>query len=263
MIYRPLGATDIDVSILGLGTVKLGRNLGVKYPNAFTIPDDKHALEILNTAKNCGITLIDTAPAYGNSESRLGKLLPLVDNDWVICTKVGEYFNSDTGESFFDFSPEAIEKSLESSLKKLKRDVLDIVLIHSNGDDESIIREGALEVLEYYKKKGWLHATGMSTKTVAGGLLACEQSDVVMVTHNLSYSDELPVIRRANILNKGVLIKKAFASGHLNQTINEPVGEAFKEIFKHEGISSINFGSIAPKHIIENTQKALNVFDSP
>ncbi|MFW8341556.1 aldo/keto reductase, partial [Klebsiella pneumoniae] len=69
---RPLGSTGLRVSPLGLGTVKLGRDQGVKYPNGFRIPDDQQARELLYLARELGINLIDTAPAYGVSEERLG-----------------------------------------------------------------------------------------------------------------------------------------------------------------------------------------------
>ena len=81
---RTLGKTDMEVSILGLGTVKLGRNEGVKYPQSFKIPDDKEAATLIGLAKDSGINLIDTAPAYGNSEQRLGKLLKEQRQDWLV-----------------------------------------------------------------------------------------------------------------------------------------------------------------------------------
>ena len=71
--HRPLGSTGLRVSPLGLGTVKLGRDQGVKYPNGFTIPDDAAARALLDQARALGINLIDTAPAYGVSEQRLGR----------------------------------------------------------------------------------------------------------------------------------------------------------------------------------------------
>ena len=74
-LHRPLGSTGLSVSPLGLGTVKLGRDQGVKYPNGFTIPDDQQALQLLGLARELGINLLDTAPAYGSSEQRLGPLL--------------------------------------------------------------------------------------------------------------------------------------------------------------------------------------------
>ena len=67
---RALGKTGMEVSILGLGSVKLGRNQGLKYPQSFKIPDDKEAGALIALAKDSGINLIDTAPAYGNSEQR-------------------------------------------------------------------------------------------------------------------------------------------------------------------------------------------------
>ncbi|MBP8264554.1 MAG: aldo/keto reductase, partial [Pseudomonas sp.] len=47
-LHRPLGSTGLTVSPLGLGTVKLGRDQGVKYPNGFSIPDDAAARALLH-----------------------------------------------------------------------------------------------------------------------------------------------------------------------------------------------------------------------
>ena len=83
-----------------------------------------------------------------------------------------------------------------------------------------------------------------------------EQADVAMVTHNLSYHDELPVIEAAATLHKGILIKKAFASGHVVHNVSEDlVTESFKEIFSHPGVTAIVMGSINSKHIKENVEK--------
>jgi hypothetical protein len=92
MELKPLGATGLRVSPLGLGTVKFGRNQGVKYPQPFELPSDREALALLEQAWDLGINLLDTAPAYGDSEERLGRLLRQCRRDWVIVTKVGEEF---------------------------------------------------------------------------------------------------------------------------------------------------------------------------
>lgn len=254
---RPFGSTGIDVSLLGLGTVKLGRDQGVKYPNSFTIPTDLEAKNLITLAQDIGINLIDTAPAYGNSEERLGTLLRGQRDQWVICSKVGEEFQA--GQSHFNFSPEHTRFSMERSLKRLKSEMIDIVLVHSDGNDEKIIREyGTLEVLAQLKKEGKIRAFGMSTKTVKGGLLAAEQSDAVMVTWNLQYDEEVPVIDYCYEHNKGVLIKKALASGHTAQTTNEdPVQQSFEMLFGHPGVSSAIVGTINPKHLKDNVSKAL------
>src|SRR5690606_15619655 len=86
---RPLGQTGLTVSALGLGTVKFGRNTGVKYPRSFELPDRSAAANLLSLARDLGINLLDTAPAYGESEERLGELLQGQRQDWLICTKAG------------------------------------------------------------------------------------------------------------------------------------------------------------------------------
>lgn len=216
-LYLPqhrLGSTDIDVSALGFGTVKLGRDAGVKYPEAFVIPDDNTAKRLLHQARDLGINLIDTAPAYGVSEERLGKLLRGQRRDWVICSKTGEDFSD--GESSFNFTPEHTRLSVERSLRRLHTDWLDLVLVHSDGNDLDIINgAGTLEMLAELKQKGWIRAFGMSTKTVEGGLLAARYSDCVMVTYNLNQRDEAPVLDYCHAHHKGVLLKKALASGHI------------------------------------------------
>ncbi|WP_372653121.1 aldo/keto reductase [Alcanivorax borkumensis] len=252
---RPLGNTGLTVSALGLGTVKIGRDKGVKYPNSFTIPDDRAVTELLAQAQDLGINLIDTAPAYGHSEQRLGQLMSQ-RQDWVIVTKVGEEFDNNSGDSHFDFSPEHVRFSVERSLQRLNTDYLDCVLIHSDGNDLAIIEKGTLDALNDLKKAGLIRATGMSTKTVAGGIASLNHADMAMVTYNLHQQDEAPVIEHAAARQKGILIKKAFASGHLNDTLDDPVRESLDQILGIAGVSSIIAGTINPAHLQENVAKA-------
>ena len=247
--------TGLTVSPLGLGTVKLGRDKAVKYPEQFKIPDDKQALNLFAQAWDLGINLIDTAPAYGNSEQRLGELLPKQNNDWIIATKVGETFDANTGESHYNFSPEFITASIQQSLQRLRRDTLDIVLIHSDGNDSQIIQQyGALEVLADLKQQGLIRATGMSTKTVEGGLLALQQSDIAMVMHNLDYQQEQAVLDQAAKDNKAIFIKKALSSGHLNKG---SVQDNFDYIYSQPAVTSIIIGTINPVHLEDNVVKAV------
>jgi aryl-alcohol dehydrogenase-like predicted oxidoreductase len=259
MLYRNFGSTDLRLSVIGLGTVKLGRNLGVKYPDAFEIPDDKKAGELIALAKELGINLIDTAPAYGNSEERLGTLLKGQRKDWLICTKVGEEFSVDANgnvQSLFDFSPRHTRFSIERSLKRLNTDYLDIVMVHSDGNDEFVINQtGAIDTLIELKKAGIIRAFGVSTKTVAGGILAAEKSDGVMATLNLAYRDELPVFDYCAAYNKGILIKKAFASGHLDNAINDPIKASLQLTLAQAATSSVIIGTINMEHLRTNAAK--------
>ena len=84
-----LGNTGINVSRLGLGTVKFGRNKGVKYPKGFELPSDKECAALLELSQELGINMLDTAPAYGTSEERLGKVLTGQRDRWVIVGKAG------------------------------------------------------------------------------------------------------------------------------------------------------------------------------
>ncbi len=255
---RAIADTGLEISALGLGTVKFGRNQGVKYPEGFELPDDRSAANLIAMARDLSINLIDTAPAYGISEERLGKLLKGQRQEWVICSKVGEEYSD--GGSSFDFSAKHTRFSIERSLKRLNTDFIDMVLVHSDGNDLDVINHtAALSELAQMKQEGLIRAFGMSTKTVAGGLKAAEQSDCVMVTYNLSEQGEREVLDYCAANNKGALIKKALASGHITKTADEtdPVQASMDFLFAHAGVSSAIIGTINPKHLRDNIEKAI------
>ncbi|MDH5387051.1 MAG: aldo/keto reductase [Gammaproteobacteria bacterium] len=255
MDVRPLGSTGIDVSVLGLGTVKFGRNEQVKYPQDFKIPGDMDMIRILDLAWSLGINFIDTAPAYGTSEERLGKLLAQ-RHDWVIETKVGEIFEN--GQSRFDFSAKHTRKSVENSLRKLRRDYVDVVLVHSNGDDMDIIhQQDALAELENLKQKGLIKAFGMSSKTVEGGLWVVEHCDVVMATCNLEYNEEQSVLDKAKELNKGVVVKKGLLSGYAGVAADgSGIERSFEHVLSQPAVSSMIVGTINTNHLRKNIEIA-------
>ena len=252
---RLLGSTGIGVSALGLGTVKFGRNEQVKYPQDFKIPGDHDVMRVLDLAWSLGINFIDTAPAYGSSEGRLGKLMGQ-RHEWVVETKVGEIFED--GVSRFDFSAKHTRESVENSLRKLRRDYIDIVLVHSNGDDMDIIHhQDALEELEKLKQKGLIRAFGMSTKTVEGGLWVVENCDVVMATCNLEYNEDQPVLDKAKELNKGVVIKKGLLSGHAKVAAGgEGIERSFEHVLSQPAVSSMIVGTINTNHLRKNIEMA-------
>ena len=255
MELRALGSTGIMVSPLGLGTVKIGRDQQVKYPTEFTIPDDAAVRDLLALAWELGINTLDTAPAYGNSEERLGQLLPN-RHDWVVVGKVGEIFEN--GQSRFDFSAEYTRMSVERSLRRLRRDVMDVVLVHSSGSDMDIIHnEAVCDALLELKHRGLIKAVGMSTKTVEGGLWCVENMDVVMATYNLGYQDELLVLQRAAELNKGVVIKKGLQSGY----VRNPEA-ALRYVFESPGVNGVIVGTISPEHLRQNVQAVERVLEA-
>lgn len=257
--YRRFGNNGPLVSPLGLGTVKLGRNQGVKYPSGFDLPDDKSALELLALARDLGINLLDTAPAYGISEERLGSLLKGQRQHWVIVSKVGEEFID--GQSAFDFSARHTRFSVERSLQRLNTDHIEAVLVHSDGNDLHVLQqEEVYNELARLKQEGKIGQFGFSGKTVEGGLLALEQGDCAMVTYNLNEQAEKPVLDYAAEQGKGILIKKALASGHicLDQG-RDPVRTSFELVFGHPGVTSAVVGTINPVHLRQNVEQVAAV----
>jgi aryl-alcohol dehydrogenase-like predicted oxidoreductase len=258
-LHRALGSTGLLVSPLGLGTVKLGRDQGVKYPNGFQIPDDEQARQLLHLTRDLGINLIDTAPAYGRSEERLGPLLRGQRQEWVIVSKVGEEFEA--GQSSHDFSAAHTRFSVERSLQRLETDFIDLVLVHSDGNDLAILEHSEVyQTLAALKDEGKIRAFGFSGKTVEGGLKALEQGDCAMITYNLNEQGEKPVIDYAAAHGKAILVKKALASGHvcLDPGI-DPVRASFELLFAQPGVASAIVGTINPLHLAHNVATVARV----
>jgi aryl-alcohol dehydrogenase-like predicted oxidoreductase len=231
--------------------VKFGRNQKIKYP-AFDLPTDETICQLLDDAQGYGINLLDTAPAYGVAEERLGELLGTRRNEFVIVTKCGEEFSN--GESIYDFSAEHTRLSVERSLKRLKTNRLDCVLVHCPCRDfDALNNSPVLGTLQQLKERGDIRSFGASINSVAGGMLALDVADVVMVTYSATERAEEAVIRRAAELGKGVLIKKGLGSGHLAGTGN-PISleENFRPIFALPGVSSLIIGTLNRAHLREN-----------
>ena len=247
MEYRQLGATGIGVSVLGLGTVKLGRATGVDYAHPYRLPTMDEARRLLDRAQSLGINLIDTAPAYGTSEERLGELLAGQRQRWVIVTKVGEEF--DGTRSRHDFSPEHTAMSVHRSLERLGTDYLDVVLIHSDGNDEQILNElGTLDCLKQLRDQGLIRAAGISHKSPGGARVALDKgADVIMATLNPRDRTEAEVIEQTGKSGCGVLVKKALASGR-------EAPEALRFAVGYPGVSGVIVGTLDPEHLAENAE---------
>lgn len=250
--HRPLGSTGLNVSVLGLGTVKFGRNTKIKYPT-FELPTDRAIEELLDDALALGINLIDTAPAYGIAEERLGQLLGARREQFVLSTKCGEEFAE--GESSYDFSAAHTRRSVERSLRRLKTDRLDCVLAHCPREDFVAMKNGAvLEALAALKQEGKIRSFGASINSHEGGTLALERgADVLMVTYAADDTSMEPFIRQAAALGKGIVIKKGLGSGSLaSGAVPRRAEENFRPIFAVPGVTSVIIGTINRAHLREN-----------
>ena len=246
MLERRWLTSDLEVSVLGLGTVKLGHNTGVKYPTVFDLPSDAEAANLLAVARELGINLLDTAPAYGLAEMRLGQLIKGQRDHWILGSKVGEDYD---GDSHFDFTRSGAERSLARSLTRLGTDHLDYCLLHSDGNDHDVLNSGAMDALARARDNGDVRAIGVSSKTLAGAMRAIELGlDIVMLTINPEHRDEIPAAQQALDANTGVLVKKAMGSGHLSAS------ESLSMVSQVPGVSAIITGTLNPAHLRANVQ---------
>jgi aryl-alcohol dehydrogenase-like predicted oxidoreductase len=153
MDYRRLGRSGLTVSVVGLGT----NNFGMKL-------DDAGCAEVLNAALDEGITLIDTADSYGQSEARLGVLLKGRRDDVVLATKFGSdvtRLGLDNGADWGSRgSRRYVKRAVEASLTRLQTDWIDLYQLHR--PDPSTPIEETLSALDELVREGKVRYVGHS-----------------------------------------------------------------------------------------------------
>lgn len=249
MVRRRLGCTDLELSPIGFGAFKIGRNEGIKYERAYMLPTDDEVGKLLRGVLDLGINYIDTAPAYGVSEERLGALLPKNRQELVISTKVGETFAD--GTSHYDFSAPALRASIDRSRSRLRVSALDLVFIHSDGNDSQVLhRTDAVATLLSMRAEGAIRSIGFSGKTAEGALAALDWADALMVEYHLNDRSHQSVIAAAAARNVGVVIKKPLASGRLAPD------QALPFLLGNPGITSLVIGTLNLHHLRANAELA-------
>ncbi|HUG89607.1 MAG TPA: aldo/keto reductase, partial [Planctomycetaceae bacterium] len=209
------------------------------------LPDDTAVQRLLNGVLDLGVTYIDTAPAYGSSEERIGRSIAHRRNEYVLSTKAGETF--ERGRSTYDFSRAGIRASVERSLRRLRTDVLDVVFIHSDGKDLVIQHEtDAVATLQELQTAGAVRAIGLSGKTVAGARAALAWADVLMIEYHLEDRSHEEVIAEAAARGVGIVVKKGLASGRL------PAAEGLSFVLSNPGVGSVVVGGLSLDHVRAN-----------
>jgi aryl-alcohol dehydrogenase-like predicted oxidoreductase len=248
---RLLGRTGLTVSPVGFGAFKIGRNEGIKYAQGYELPDEESCARLLHAVLDLGIDLIDTAPAYGISEARIGRHLRDRRDEFTLSTKAGETFEN--GEGRYDFSRASIDASVDRSLQRLRTDRLDLVFVHSDGRDREIIESGeALDVLAVRRDRGDLRAIGFSGKTVEGHLAAIATGlvDCLMVEYHELDDSQHAVLEAAGDAGVGVVVKKGLASGRLDPA------RAIPFCLRGPGVASVIIGSLNADNLARNLQIA-------
>jgi aryl-alcohol dehydrogenase-like predicted oxidoreductase len=164
MELREIGTSGIKASAVGLGTWAIGGWL-------WGGSDEKAAVAAIQAALDSGITLIDTAPAYGLglSEEIVGRAIAGRREKVVLATKCGLVWHLRRGEHFFDqhgqpvhryLGPESVRYELEQSLRRLKTDHLDLFQTH--WQDASTPIADTMAELTKLKQEGKIRAIGAS-----------------------------------------------------------------------------------------------------
>ena len=168
MKMMTIGKSGIEASAIGLGAWAIGgdSNWG---PN-----DDTESIKTIHRARELGITLLDTAPAYGlgHSEEVVGKALKGRRDQYVLATKCGIRWDIDEGGVLMErdgvkivrnATPERLAEEIEISLKRLQTDYLDLYIVHWQAtEDYPFPISDTMGFLMELKKQGKIRAIGAS-----------------------------------------------------------------------------------------------------
>ena len=147
MEKRKFGKTDMEFSVLGFG----GAEIGWSGETTETVED------LLNSALDAGLNVIDTAAAYKTSEELIGKAVGKRRKEYYLLTKCGAL----DGFTREDWTKKGILETIQQSLRNLKTDYLDLAQLHSCSAE--ILRQGdCIEGLQRAQEKGYTRYIGYS-----------------------------------------------------------------------------------------------------
>ena len=238
---KTLGKSGIEVTRVGLGCASLGGMYG-------DITEER-AHEVVRRALSLGINVIDTAPlyGYGKSEIRIGRAVQGRNrSDFVLATKVGRLLvpkdeGGDTSQDAnwgtesplrpkFDFSYDAVMRSVEESLKRLETDRIDILHIHDPDNHYEQALRGAYPALDKLRSQGVIRAVsaGMNQSEMLARFAREGDFDCFLLAGRYSIleqgaMDELfPLCAEKNI---GIMLGGTYNSGILASNLG--VGAKF------------------------------------
>ena len=199
MEYRTLGKTGLTVSAIGLGAAEIG----------FEGSSQSQVSALIDQARAGGVTLIDTASAYLESEKLLGAALQPIRKEVVLVTKCGAL----EGFTRSDWSKEGILQTVRQSLANLRTEYVDVLLLHSCSEEE-LSRGEAIEGIEAARMAGYARHIGYSGDGAAA-MWAARSGRFEVIETSLSILDQealdkhLPVAAKAGL---GVIIKRPLAN---------------------------------------------------
>lgn len=218
MKLRKLGKTNLLVSEIGFGAWAIsGRGYGPT--------DDKESIRALHRALDLGVNFIDTADIYGDghSEELIGRVLKeRGDKGTIVGTKFGWDFYRDGGVRS-NLKRNYIFFALEKSLKRLRREWIDVYQIH-NSKPADIERDSVYETLDELKKQGKIRFYGVSAFYVEDGISAIKtgKPDTIQVVYNILEQEAeenlFPLALKNSI---GIIAREPLACGLLTGKYDE------------------------------------------
>src|ERR1700687_1311244 len=211
-----LGGTDLRVSRLGVGTAAFGLDgYGILTPGEGNV-DRTDAIANIHRAVEGGVNFFDTAPAYGCSEEVLGEALADHKN-CLVATKVP--IPANLNEISQSELTHWVNQFLDESLRRLRREVLDVVQIHNATVD--VLQPGNMvSCLERAREAGKLRYIGASVYGEDAALAAIRTGKIQILQVALSLLDQRmrdKVIPEARSAGLGVLTRSALLKGALTK----------------------------------------------
>jgi aryl-alcohol dehydrogenase-like predicted oxidoreductase len=250
---RRLGRTGIPVSPISLGTVELGMDYGIAAGGEKLRPDEAEAARLLDRALDLGINLIDTARTYGNSEEIIGRAIGSRRPEFYLVSKVS---------TFPSLSPEERRErmigSVEESLRQLRTEWLDLLLLHTVPADN--LGGGELaDVLDGIRARGLTRFTGASVYGPEAALAALRSGrfDCLQIAWNLlDRRAEAEVIRLATDQNIGLMVRSVLMRGVLTHRYRflpdsfAPVREAALQLMALADEGGMQLPELAYRYIL-------------
>jgi len=166
-----IGKSGIEASVVGIGAWAIGGD------SMWGKSDDAESVRTIHRARDLGVTLLDTAPAYGlgHSEEVVGRALKGIRDQVRVSTKAGLVWDTDEGAYFFEIdgytvrrniSKSSLMKEVEDSLRRLDTDRIDVYITHWQSEPAFPTPiEETMEALLRLKEQGKILAIGVSNST--------------------------------------------------------------------------------------------------
>lgn len=228
MEYRILGKTNLRVSEVGFGAWAIGGPaMAGNIPIGWGKTDDEESKKAILKAIEKGINFFDTADFYGlgHSEELLGEVLHDKWSEVILATKVGHELLPD-GKINLNYTKDYILNACEKSLKRLKRDYIDVYQLHS-ARVEHLEKGECIEAMEILKQQGKIRYWGISLNTFKPEpemkyLAERNLGDTIQVVFNVINQIALKeVIPLAAEKNYGIIARMPLQFGLLTGKFNE------------------------------------------